>query len=506
MTWIKDLKAQCNIIQIARQYVKVEKINANKALIKCPFHPDSTPSCHLNAENNMFYCFGCNAYGDVIKFVEKIENISFTDAVHKIANIYNFEIPKYKKNGDKYFDTMKDICLWAHKQLLSNPSVMQYLNERKLSRQTIIDFSIGYMDNKFQDFCKKSNISERDLDNVGLDRKILYLMQDRIIFPIFRNGNPIGLAGRTLSSDIKGPKYINIRETKYFKKKKTMYWHPRFEFRRSTKEVYLVEGYTDVCLCEQNNLSASASMGTSCSHAHIINLWQYTDRITVLFDGDMPGQKAASKLASEIYEHITPGKEIMFGNLPYNTDPAEFLSKNPHEDIEKLTLVEKTWRDINPKSYTSLEHKVAAYRKILSMTNKIQDKDLRYLYKREFANMWHDNKKSPVITYQSKMDIKNLQEFILIGIALHFPNVLDDVYDYFICIRTDDSELKYIQQYLIDVFENKKTMLDSMLERVPFHLLQKNAPFIKQGLSHNEIIKIWFDIFDFYTKKVPNYR
>ena len=499
MNWINELKSKIRILDVVSRYVKIDKFTGSKAFIKCPFHADDTPSCHIN-ENNMFYCFGCHAGGDAITFVQKIENISFMEAVEKLASFYDFQIPQSKSViMNSYFDVFNKILAFGIDSMESNS--IEYLTKRGLSKKTIESFKIGYLPSLYlmQAFFNKNDIKKDDLQEVGLSENILYVFQNRIIFPIFYYGQCIAISGRYINEIKNQPKYINISETQYFKKKKTLYYHPSLERGSLHKEIYLVEGYLDVCFMYQNGIYSAASMGTACSSFHLEILWKYTNKIIVMLDGDIAGQQASDKLAIEALSCVKPGKTIDFASLPQNIDPTDYINQGLNiSEVPRISLASKIWKQFNPKSQITSEHKVAEYKKVLSLANSIQDYDLRKLYREEWMCMWrkkHDTSVSQIY-YQPN---ENKQMFVLLAMLCHYPQIIERAYEYINYLNLND-DLNKFKEEILESYHNNLPIPDHFLTKFNMTTLEIYAPFMSKHTSIDELTNIWFEVFDFFIK------
>lgn len=524
MNWLDELKSQINIVDVVRRYVKIDKIIGDKCIIKCPFHDDKTPSLHIGT-NNLFYCFGCHVGGDAIKFVQKIENISFIDAAHKIAAIYNFKIPERSGSQHKvvqYFTVMNQLVNWCQNNIQTNLLAIDYLKRRGLTDIIINEFTIGWMPdlNKIQLFCRNNQITDQDLREIGLQPNIMYMMQNRIIFPIYKQRTVIGLSGRYIEAKDNQPKYINTAETQYFKKKDTLYCCPDInnKFSKHHERIYLVEGYIDVCMMHSNGLYAAASMGTACSAQHLSMLLERGDEIRVLLDGDLAGRKAASRLACDALDVVDAGKAITFVELPNNMDPADCIQKKIQiSNIPALTLPEKIWHDWNPRAHLNPEHMVGKYKEVLSMANKIKDKDLRQLYRKTWMDLWRkkpsaDKSMKPSVSTCSNNAIQSKQIFIMLGILCHCPELIEHVYDYLVYLPLQNNDL-YIQTILLQYYDRQHSSSNNIVpEPIPedvlnefsFDKLNSIAPFIKKNTPLPELTRIWLEVFDFFVKILSN--
>lgn len=484
MNWIVELKNRIRINEVVSNYCKV----GNSRLIKCPFHPEKTPSFSIDTSKNIFYCFGCGVGGDAIKFVELIERVNFIEACTKLAQIYGIEKPIYKP---KEINPLEIIEKWCVDRLKENLKARAYLEERGLKLSTIKDFRIGWLKSyeEVRLFCEKNKISSTILQEYGLPSSLLKVMCNRIIFPI---GRPVfAFGGRTLY-DIQ-PKYLNSAESYLFKKKNTLYG-----LYKSSDNVFLVEGYIDVCMCYQAGLNAAGTMGTAISVESIKQLWKNNNHVILCLDGDNAGRKATNRIALEILPEIIPGKLLTFIDLPDGEDPASLIKAGKDiKSIPQISLINKIWSisiiDGPP------EIKVANYNDLLDKAKTIKDYNLRKLYLTEWKELWFNRKYKQKNQHISNID---MYENILISIVLYNLEIFDHIYDYLITLPLK-GELENIREILIKNVDKKVDLLhnDVIKSYMAIYSLNKLftiAPFVKGGME--EIIQGWLEIFSFYQK------
>jgi DNA primase len=324
--------------QIIGEYVSLRQAGRSlKGL--CPFHPEKTPSFHVNPENGLWHCFGCGAGGNLLQFIMKIENLPFPEAKAFLAQKAGMVLePDIEEKGRRQ-SRLKHILEKAtdfYAQTLLKSRVgeegLRYLEERGIRLETIEKFCLGMAPpggHALLRYLENAGFSLREIQEAGLvtrsDFPKDYFLK-RIIFPIWNaSGNVVAFGGRTLGSD--QPKYLNSPDSPLFKKGENLY---ALHFAKSAigKEQYviLVEGYIDVLMLHQYGFVQSvASLGTSLTHAQAKLLSRYTQRVVVSYDGDAAGFEAMRR-AMGVLQSL--GLEMALIALPQGEDPDTFLKQS----------------------------------------------------------------------------------------------------------------------------------------------------------------------------------
>lgn len=315
---VLEVKARLNIVDIAGQYLQLRKVgNSWKAL--CPFHTEKTPSFHLNEERQSYKCFGCAEGGDVLSFVMKMENLTFPEALHLLADragvmLDHRKTPaEYREAQDhksRLYRLNKLAARFFHKILIEHPAgqlARDYLVERGLNEETITTFDLGYAPkvipgkrSAFERFAETKGFTTRELADAGHPERFRH----RLVFPLSDTlGNPIGFTGRALDPEDQ-PKYLNTPETVLFKKSRVLYpLHLAKEQIKSTGRALLFEGQTDVLLAHQlGSREGVATSGTALTSEHLAILKRYVSEIIFVFDNDEAGREATRKALLMAYE------------------------------------------------------------------------------------------------------------------------------------------------------------------------------------------------------------
>ncbi len=345
---IEQIRMSSDIVSVIGDYVPDLKKAGRNWKACCPFHTEKTPSFVVNPEKGIFKCFGCGVAGDVFKFVTLIENISWIEAVRKLAQKsgivieedYSQKVSVSEKT--KVFELLEFASKFYNKCFLESPFAKfarNYAVQRGITSQTIQKFMIGYAPKgKLLEFSKKKGYDYKVLLKSGLftktDSGIFEYMSDRFVFPIYDiQGRVIAFGGRTLGNS--KAKYLNTPETIVYSKSSNLYglFQALPEIKKN-KSIILVEGYMDVVLSQQHGVyGAVAPLGTAFTwqQAKLIN--RYSENTVLLFDPDEAGRTATQRALEICAENDI---SVYTSSLPDDVDPDEYLLANGRENFYKL--------------------------------------------------------------------------------------------------------------------------------------------------------------------------
>ena len=342
---INAVQNSADIVSIIGEYTKLERRGSDWWGC-CPFHNEKTASFHVEPDKKFYYCFGCHAGGDVIKFIMEQEKVSYSDAIATLAKRTGIEI-KYtngtpeKENPqlkiiEQYTELYERTASMFHYFLLETPqgkSALEYITSRGISLETIKKFKLGFapIDRKWlKNFLLKKNFSNEIFLNSGLFSKKysdVAFFSNRLMFPIFnRRGQVVALGGRQLSNDPNSPKYLNSGDLIQYKKGETLY---AFNFAkkaiREAKKVIFCEGYMDCIAYHQCGIEyAVAPLGTALTEMQIKIIRPFVEEVLLSFDSDGAGQKATMRAILMLRkENIT----VRIIQLTGGKDPAEIMQK-----------------------------------------------------------------------------------------------------------------------------------------------------------------------------------
>lgn len=348
---IEQIRQNVDLLELIKEYVPSVKRSGRTYKACCPFHREKTPSFSISPDKGLFYCFGCQAGGDIFDFVMRIENLSFNEAARKLAQRAGIEwkplqeMTEEEKKRALYYKIMLFAKDFYHEQLLSQQgtSARNYIKERNLTKETAIKFGLGLsFFNGLTAKAKAQGFSEQDLKTLGLSNYAgSDLFKNRLMFPIFNHrGEVIAFGGRVLGEG--QPKYLNSPETPLFSKSRILYGL-NFAGPTIRKEdfVILLEGYMDVIGAHQAGVeNCVAPLGTSFTPYHATILKRYTNQAVVIFDPDSAGINAALRAALILVEQ---GLYVRVATLPAGLDPDEFITEYGAEEFKNIA---KTAPDI----------------------------------------------------------------------------------------------------------------------------------------------------------------
>jgi len=350
---IKEIKERVDIVSIIGEYVYSLKKSGKNWIGLCPFHNDKTPSFSVSQDYGIYKCFACGESGDVIKFVEKIEGLEFTEAVEFLARKANISV-EYQSTGEQKTIRKKDDLIRFNDRIVKlfqhfllereeGQDALDYLKKRGIDHEIINTFKIGYAPkgyNRLLSIIQKKGFKDDFLVESGIfsrgDRDLKTLFFDRVMFPIFNYRNEcVGFGGRALNNDIK-PKYINSPETILYKKSYNLYgmnWAK--EHIQKEKKVFIVEGYVDVITCFKNGIkNVVAPCGTALTKEQIKLLGRYCGEIVVLLDGDEAGLKGAVKALKEFANIENVKTSVLV--IPDGMDPDDYFKKYTIDDFKNF--------------------------------------------------------------------------------------------------------------------------------------------------------------------------
>ncbi|BCD61402.1 DNA primase [Nitratiruptor sp. YY08-26] len=338
---IEQLKNSIDIVDVIGNYIELKKAGANyKAL--CPFHNEDTPSFVVSPSKQIFHCFGCGAGGDAIKFVMQYENLSYPEAIEKLASMHNFSLQYTKSKSDikPLITALQQINSFYKKNLFTHQKALAYLQSRGVTNASIEKFELGYAPSSQEqiEYLKANFIPLQDAIDAGVlakDQTRVYArMIERITFPIFsQNGAIIGFGGRTISNH--PAKYLNSPETKLFHKSKILYGYSHAkEAIFQKKRIIVCEGYLDVVMLHQAGFNtAVATLGTALTVGHLPLLRRGEPQVILAYDADKAGITAATKAARLLSSNDIEGGVVIF---PEGLDPADMVKNGQIAELEQL--------------------------------------------------------------------------------------------------------------------------------------------------------------------------
>jgi DNA primase len=343
---IQQILSKIDILEVIGSFVRLKRRGANY-LGLCPFHNEKTPSFTVSPSKEIFKCFGCGKSGNTISFLMEHEKLSYVEALRWLANKYNVEIEETEASPEQKLQQQTSESLFIINQFAQEfysrtlfeteegKSIgLSYLKERGFTEDTIKKFGLGYAPDSKDTFARQAiakQYNQELLQKAGLvvirNEQLADNYRDRIIFPVHNNsGKVIGFGARLIKNNDKAPKYINTPENELYVKSKILYgtYFARHAIDKAD-ECLLVEGYTDVISLHQAGIeNVVASGGTSLTQDQLRLVKKYTKNLTIIYDGDPAGIKAALRGLDMALEESLNVKLVL---IPDNEDPDSYVQK-----------------------------------------------------------------------------------------------------------------------------------------------------------------------------------
>ena len=524
---IEQIKSRIDIIDVVGEYVKLKKRGANY-LGLCPFHNEKTPSFTVSPAKELYKCFGCGKSGNTITFLMEHDKMSYVEALKWLATRYNVEVEETEatpeqKQLQQAADSLYIINNFAQKffdeKLFESEEgqniALSYLKERGFREDIIRKFQIGYNPSNRDDLTKallQNQFNRELLPKTGLvvvrnETELIDNYRGRIIFPIHNNtGKIIGFGARVIGKADKAPKYINTPENEIYVKSKVLYGS---HFARmaidKANECLLVEGYTDVVSLHQAGIeNVVASGGTSLTTDQLRIVKKYSNNLTIIYDGDAAGIKAALRGLDMALEE---GLNVKLVLIPDKEDPdsyvnkvgaaafQDFIAKNKKDFIlfQLEVMLKDAGNDVTKKS--EVVNQVAD---TLSKINKAEDftklqdyiKQCSSLLKIDeggLTNLVNKLKRDKIAKDEKKLPFEDANYYL--QQSQQPEDVLDDN---FLLLNQDEAHEKNVLRVLLEYglrnWDEQKTMAQYIfeeLEQFRFDNLQLESLF-------NEY-KNWYD-------------
>ena len=410
------VRERARIDEVVREHVSLKSAGGASLKGLCPFHDEKSPSFHVTPSKGFWYCFGCGEGGDVIGFLQKIEHLSFSEVVEKLAGKYNIQLRYDESSNRTGINTgQRTRLVEANKlaseffaQNLNSPEAetgRKFLTERGFDKAAAQKFGVGYALkgwDSLTNHLKQKGFSEAELTLAGLSvagqRGVYDRFRGRLTWPIRdASGDVVGFGARRLYDDDQGPKYLNTPETPVYKKSQVLYG---IDLARkdiaSSKQAVIVEGYTDVMACHLAGVTtAVATCGTAFGedHARVLRRFlmdqeQLRGEIIYTFDGDEAGRKAALKAFNLDQSFVA---QTFVAVESTGLDPCELRQKSGNDAIVALVKSRVPLFEFVIKStiasfdLNTAEGRVSALRAAAPVVAGIKDVALRPEYTRMLA-------------------------------------------------------------------------------------------------------------------------
>ena len=341
------------IVDVVGDFVTLKKRGANH-IACCPFHNEKTPSFSVSASKGIYKCFGCGKSGTAVGFVMEHENMSYTEALKYLAKKYNIEVVEKEETAEEIAKRQRSESLYLvseyagkfFQESMQTPDgqaiAYQYFKSRGLEDETIRKYGLGWSPvtrKALSEAARAAGYKEEFLVETGLsikydDGRLVDRFYDRVMFPIHSvSGRIIAFGGRTLRTDKSVAKYVNSPETEIYVKSRSLYgiYFAKNEIARQDKCI-LVEGYLDVLSMHQLGITnVVASSGTSLTVEQIRLIRKFTNNVTIIYDGDGAGIKAALRGIGLV---LKEGLNVKIVLLPDGMDPDDFARRHTLEQVQ----------------------------------------------------------------------------------------------------------------------------------------------------------------------------
>ena len=351
---LDQIRAASDIVEIIGASLPLKRAGANFVTL-CPFHKEKSPSFNVNPHRQIFHCFGCHKGGDVFTFIKEYENISFIEAVERLAERARIPLEREDNPDAQQARSIKEKLLVLHEQItqrwqqaLKNDANGQiardYLKKRGVSDEAVQIFRIGYAPDAWDDTVNWAK--SKSFDIALVEKGGLVLPRDggghydrfrgRLMFPICdEQGRVIAFSGRVLAGDEKTAKYVNSPETPIFSKGRVFYGLDKTKRAiLDAGRAIICEGQLDLIACYMAGVrNIVAPQGTAFTPEHARILKRYVDEVVLCFDSDVAGQKAAARVQESL---LASGLSIRVTTIPAPHDPDSYIKANGTESFKAL--------------------------------------------------------------------------------------------------------------------------------------------------------------------------
>ena len=551
---IDEIKTRIKVSDIVSKKVKLAP-RGNEFVGLSPFSNEKTPSFTVSDEKGFYHCFSSGEHGSVFDFVMKTENLTFKEAVKKLASYAGIKIEEstYKKQDVLIQNKIKNLrnilrlsSDWYHynlkRELKTNKYLQEIFKKRNFSDNVINNFQLGYAPKRndtLYNYLRSKNFSSKDILDSGLiivsskNNEKFDRFNYRIIFPIYDYfSNVVGFGGKALAPNQIG-KYVNSPSTDLFKKGDLLFgWQQCKNNPMQKDELYIVEGYTDVISMHNAGFKNTvAPLGTAITTKQIICSWRISKEPLVCMDGDEAGEKAAKRIPELIFPHLKPGYSLSFCKLPSGEDPDSLIVSKNFKELNssfenKLLLVDYVWNNlIYGKNYNTPEKRAELEQDINRLLSLINDFTVKKNYKNFFREKFfqefrfsgkkiQSNENKKYLLNKNVINTNRITERILVGTIILYPSLLNDISSNFKSINFFNEKFNTLKDSIIGLYSKKKTienlniratLLNSEYKGIVLEIIDKSillhAPFLKNKSNINLILERWKEYLEEYLKK-----
>ncbi|MEM9812748.1 MAG: DNA primase [Pseudomonadota bacterium] len=408
-SFLAELRSRLSLADVAGRVVTWDQRRSQPAKgdywAPCPFHHEKTASFHVVDREGYYYCFGCQAKGDVLSFVRETENLGFREGVERLAGLAGLAMPEVDPRAAAQAEANQGLyelndaaARFYQRQLSAGPgqAARDTLTRRGVSTDTVAAFGLGYAPGggrALLEHLTAQGAALADLVRAGLiaepeDGRSPYdRFRDRIMFPIREERDrTIAFGGRAMAKDARA-KYLNSPETPLFDKGRTLYNLRAARARAKDGPLVVAEGYMDVIALSDAGLAAVAPLGTAITEAQLERIWKISGEPVIALDGDRAGLRAAMRLVDLALPRLAHDKSLRFCLLPEGRDPDDVVRSDGAAAMADLIggaepLVRLLWRrETEGQTLDSPERRAALDARLRQALGRIEDQGLREHYR-----------------------------------------------------------------------------------------------------------------------------
>ena len=506
---IEDVKAANDIVDVVSAYVTLKR-KGSAYFGLCPFHKEKTGSFAVTPEKQIYHCFGCGEGGNVIKFIMKVENIGFKEAIEFLAERANITLPTVNYNDlnmsqkeliereesrKQILEINKEAGRFFYKNIEKSQMAKDYIAKRHIDAKTVAKFGLGFAldDNGLYKHLLSKGFKEKDMLATGLVGKsesgYLYdKFKNRFMFPIFDVLNRVvAFGGRTLldektMKEQKVPKYVNSPENLLYTKGRHLYGlNIARKSNEKMKRILVVEGYMDVISPHQAGVTnVVASLGTALTEQQGRLLRKYAEEVILSYDSDVAGQKAIMR-GIEVMQSLGVSAKVL--QMENAKDPDEYVLKFGPERFEKLidnsiSAVEYKVRNLL-KEYdvSDISQKIKFLSRLAEILSKVDSNIERDIYVDKFSKDLNVGKEA-IIAEIEKLTLKRDNKIKMIDPVKPIAN-----------IKKEDKATHDLENMIIYLLVQKDLKIYIKLSEV-------YSPDESVSDSHRSLIKKLYDLYE----------
>jgi DNA primase len=404
-SFLDEMLNRASILEVVGRRVSWDKRKSNVARgdmwACCPFHNETTPSFHADDAKGAYHCFGCGVHGNALDFVMAIDNLTFPEAVERLAQDLGMALPERDPNAEAKDDQAKRLvealtaANAAYGQALRGPEgakARAYLQKRGLGEEDWARFGIGFAPNSrtwLRDRLTQGGHALADLIEAGLlkapdDGSAPFdFFRGRVTFAIEdARGRMVSFGARTLDPDGQ-PKYLNGPDSLVFNKSRNLYRYAGARIAAKDRPILVAEGYIDVIALERAGFAAVAPLGTALTEDQLGMIWKACQRPILCFDGDKAGLKAAARALDRALPLISADKTLAFGFMPDGQDPDDLIRAKGAAAIEAAIANAMSLsgflfqREQEREPLATAEARAGLRKRLRALTAQVTDPDLQ---------------------------------------------------------------------------------------------------------------------------------